>query len=182
MSKLERVSHISVIGLAIVGTIAIIRQHTGVGRSTPGNSAAKLVGRTISIPSVSWNKAPANVVVAMTTHCPYCASSMGFYKRLAESLGNATATKKTTLIFASPEPLDVTSAYVDQYQIAPYKAVSIPLKDLDISGTPTLLIVDDTGRINHALSGKLSESNETIVLNMLARTGASASGKAAKGP
>jgi len=93
---------------------------------------------------------------------------MIFYKRLAKSVHESSG-RKSRLMFVSPEPVDVTSTYLDQQNIDPYKVVSTQLKNLDISGTPTLLIVDGAGQVKHAFGGKLSESNETIVLKLIDR-------------
>jgi thiol-disulfide isomerase/thioredoxin len=165
--SLERASQFSIIFLVVVASVAIIDQRVSARRQpTRNNAALHLVGKKISIPSVSWDRTPTNVVVAMTTHCPYCASSMGFYRRLATAVQDASS-KKTAVVFVSPEPRDTTSNYLDQLSIAPYKVVSVSLKDLEISGTPTLLLVDDTGQVKHAYAGKLSDTNETTVLNLI---------------
>ncbi|SPE37021.1 hypothetical protein SBA3_2550018 [Candidatus Sulfopaludibacter sp. SbA3] len=103
-------------------------------------------------------------------HCPFCVASAPFYRRLA-GLVHDSATGGATLVVASPETQDVTKKFLDERQIVADKVLSVPLRSLDVSGTPTLLVVDGRGFVKRAYAGKLNDSNEAGVLQAVREAG-----------
>jgi len=97
-------------------------------------------------------------------------ASAPFYRRLA-GLVHDSATGGATLVVASPETQDVTKKFLDERQIVADKVLSVPLRSLDVSGTPTLLVVDGRGFVKRAYAGKLNDSNEAGVLQAVREAG-----------
>jgi hypothetical protein len=68
-----------------------------------------------------------------------------------------------------PQPVDEARLYLANEGVTVDEVVQSPLTDIQVAGTPTLLLVDQSARINAAWYGKLSGNREKDVLANLSR-------------
>jgi hypothetical protein len=121
------------------------------------------VGASISLPGVDWGASNVNLVMALSTGCHFCSESAVFYKRLVPF----AAAKGIRVLAVLPQSVSDDRAYLDNLGVRVSEIVESPLGRLDVSGTPTLLVLDAHGRIKRAWVGKLDSDGERQVLASL---------------
>ncbi|HEY3972151.1 MAG TPA: hypothetical protein VGM18_04055 [Candidatus Sulfotelmatobacter sp.] len=63
-----------------------------------------------------------------------------------------------------PQPIPDTSSYLGKLHVSVQDVVQSPLIAVEVSGTPTILMIDGTGKIRKAWVGKLTPDQEQQVI------------------
>ena len=122
------------------------------------------MGATVSLLGADWRKSEASMVLALSTGCHFCSESAEFYKRLVPY-----ATSHGVQVFAAlPQTPDESRAYLEHLGVADLTVTQAPLDSLDVSATPTILLVDRQGKIRKAWVGKLDSDGQREVLESVA--------------
>jgi hypothetical protein len=147
---LETIANIAVI-IAAVALVAFLGQQEWIRHNLPSMATARtLEGKTIHLPGVQLAAQSRTLVIAISTQCRFCRDSEPFYKELAEK-----STSHVKLIAVLPQPQSEAEQYVRQAIGPSVQVVSTPLNSLGVTGTPTLLLIDGSGRVQKAWVGKL---------------------------
>ena len=101
------------------------------------------VGERVSLQGVDWAKSGKNLILALSTQCHFCSESAGFYQRLVPSALSSGA----QVIAVLPQPVSDSSSYLENLGVKVPEILQSPLDSVEVSGTPTLLVVDRHGRI-----------------------------------
>jgi hypothetical protein len=88
-----------------------------------------------------------------------------FYKRLADRA--AVAQPRPHVLAICLETADACKAFVSGEGLRVDAAFGVPADNLRVRGTPTLLLVDSSGRIARIWKGRLTDSAERDVMNTL---------------
>lgn len=129
--------------------------------------AAIAVGTNISIPGVDWSRSRRTMVVALQEGCAFCTGSAPFYKRL---VAKATGNENLRLIAVLPQDQIEARRYLDSLDISIDDVKQSDLSKIGISGTPTLLLLDDHGVVTGFWVGALSVDQENEVLRRLGKS------------
>jgi peroxiredoxin len=123
-------------------------------------SAGPSVGAKVSLQGVDWSKSNQNLVLALSTGCRFCSESADFYQRLVPS-----ATSNGIHVLAVlPQPISEDRSYLEKLGVTVPEVVRSPLSAVEVSATPTVLLVDSKGRIRKAWVGKLGPDREQQVM------------------
>ena len=95
--------------------------------------------------------------VFVSSNCPVCSDSLPFYRRLAE--GAVKSPGGVRLMFVSMEPQDSLRAYLQTGGI-PSPRVAWVGRPLGIPGTPCILLLDRSRRVERSWAGRLSGRQE----------------------
>jgi len=111
--------------------------------------------------------AKGTAIAAMSSSCIFCAESGGFYRRLISAIDRKAPRGRIFFAFdlhdtKARQFLSKLGLPKDRYQAADFQS-------LGIRNTPTLLIIDEAGRVRSAWIGKLTQSEEDQILRSLAR-------------
>jgi hypothetical protein len=87
---------------------------------------------------------------------------MPFYAELSR----ARSTSSYRLVVAGVEPPEIISQYLSTHEVAVDDILTVKPGELEVSGTPALIITDSTGRVLRQWSGALS-GREREVRNLL---------------
>lgn len=87
---------------------------------------------------------------------------MSFYRRVA-----ASATTDVQVVVAAPPDDTGIHERLEAESLEPDALVIVERGVLPVSGTPTLLLVDNEGLVTHAWIGRLDADGEADVLNVL---------------
>lgn len=118
-------------------------EHPSRGSSGPS------IGDRVSLQGVDWSKSKQNLVLALSTTCHFCSESAAFYRRLVPS-----ATSDGIRVLAVlPEPISDGRSYLENLDITVSEVVQSPLSAVEVYGTPTVLLVDNRGKIQKAWAG-----------------------------
>jgi len=146
--------------------IEIISSYTPVqasNRQTHGIEDGSIVGQTLApLPGYSWSRYPKTLVIAIRKGCPYCDASLPFYQRLGEQERSNVLHAHVLLVM--PNDASSGSKYLSRDDVEVQRIYGQRLGALRVSGTPTVLLLDSSGRIKRAWIGQLSERGEMDVM------------------
>lgn len=98
----------------------------------------------------------------MSATCHYCKESLPFYKQLADAQQQSGRATHIVAIFPNSE--NDIKQYVQENQLHLETIAGVNFKALNISSTPTMLLVDRDGKILDFWVGKLSKNDEQQVI------------------
>ena len=136
---------------------------------SPGTAAlrsdeafADLIGR-LAVPN-----SKATAVIVVSSRCRFCTDSVEFYQRLV-ALRNESGFSGFATVFVGLLDEQDASAFVKANQL-PMDDVRPTPQDLRVKvrGTPTLIVLNGSGRIVGSWAGKLAAARETNVITTIA--------------
>jgi thiol-disulfide isomerase/thioredoxin len=104
------------------------------------------------LPGIDWSKTDHTLLLALSTTCHFCTESAPFYQKLQREKGD-----HVRLVALLPQPLQESRNYLDKLGITVDDVAQSPLNSVGVSGTPTLLFIDNQGAVIDSWVGKLSE-------------------------
>jgi hypothetical protein len=124
------------------------------------HSTAPSIGAKVSLQGIDWSESNQSLVLALSTGCHFCTDSAQFYQRLVPS----ARTHGTRVLAVLPQPVPDSRAYLQTLGVPVSEVMQSPLSAVDVSGTPTVLLVDSGGKIRKAWVGKLGPEQESQLL------------------
>ncbi|HXP38614.1 MAG TPA: hypothetical protein VN833_00015 [Candidatus Acidoferrales bacterium] len=162
MKRLETTANIAVIVAAVI-LVVFLGQQGWIRHNSPSRATARsLEGKTVHLPGVQFAAQSRTLIIAISTQCHFCRDSEPFYKELAEKFGS-----RVNLIAVLPQTQSEAEQYVRQAIAPSVQVVSSPLISLGVTGTPTLLLVDASGRVQKAWVGKLDSPAQQQLQSLL---------------
>lgn len=166
--KLEIASHIAIIVVAILLSIILVKNYLLPRNDQQPNGPAptQLVGTgtRLSLPDVDWARNRRTLVAVLSTTCRYCTESASLYQQIAtERLKRDDV--KTIALF--PQPVADAQQYLNQLGVTVDEIKQVEPSAVNARGTPTLLMVDETGTVKKVWIGKLPPEKEAEVLTQL---------------
>lgn len=159
--KVELLANIAIIVLAVSLGIVLVKHYVLPDGARSAADMTLHAGGKLPLPEVDWKKNGRTLVLAVSSKCPYCAASVPFYQRLTKERGN------TRLVIVMPQPAEEGQRYLSESGISADEVREARLGAVGIVGTPTLILVDETGTILKSWVGKLPEDKEAEVLSQL---------------
>ncbi|SRR5258708_27624164 len=122
------------------------------------------IGSKLAIKGVDWGSRRATLVLALSTNCRFCTESAPFYRELTKEAKE----KQVHTIAIFPQSVQDASAYLKNEGLEVDEIRQTPLSAIQVSGTPTLLLIDPTGTVQGVWIGKLLAEKEKDVRAKLA--------------
>ncbi len=116
---------------------------------------------TVSSLDIDWKQNKQTLILAISSSCHFCTDSAPFYRKIAQSKGN------TRLVAVLPQGLDAGRKYLERLGISVDEVRQSGLDKIGVRGTPTLLLIDNSGFVKESWLGKLSSGDEEKVLGFL---------------
>jgi len=165
-TKLEMVANLSTIIVSLLLSIVLIKVFL-LPEGRPAASAARpqvAKGTSLkgSLAGVDWSKNGRTLVLAISTRCHFCTDSAPFFQRLSKE-----RPASTKLLAVLPQAVDESRKYLEQEGVHVDDVKQAQLDSIKVRGTPTLLLVDNTGTVAQAWVGKLEPSQQEDVLRVL---------------
>lgn len=158
--KLEMAANIGIVITAILVGVLFFRNYTH--RQTDTEHVIAL-GTKFALKNVDWQANDKNLVFAVSTQCHFCTESAGFYRKLVE----ACKQQHVHTIAVLPQTPTEAQAYLGGEGVSVDEIKQSDLPTLEVSGTPTLLLVDHTGAVKRVWVGKLPDTKENEVMSTL---------------
>jgi hypothetical protein len=161
MKTFDYIVNVLVAIAAIVGTYSF-----ATSSPTAARKAKAMLGVRIEAPAgVKWGDNSGTLVLALRAGCHFCEESMPFYRRLSDlSRNHQTA---TALLAIFPDKQATVEEIVKKNRLDIQFSPDVSLQSLNVTGTPTLLLVDSRGKVNKAWVGALSQAREDEVLKAI---------------
>ncbi len=122
---------------------------------------APLPGTRISLPGVDWSSHPSTLVVAISSTCPHCVNSSSFYSKLTRSA------HRNPVVVVMPQSEETARSFLARSSITPSRMISANLSSIQVSVTPTLVLVSSSGVVKQTWVGELDDSQRREVLTVL---------------
>lgn len=164
--KIELAANVAIIvaALTLVGLAAdkfYFRAGAAAGQSA---GAGVKAGDKVALPDVKWERGGRTLVLALSTGCRFCTESAPFYQRLAAEAARRGGAR---LIAVVPQTSEEGRKYLEKLGVAVDDVRQLPLNTFGVSGTPTLILVDEGGVAKRVWVGKLPEAAQDDVIAQL---------------
>lgn len=114
------------------------------------------VGTKVSLPGIRWDEG-RTLVMVLQKGCRYCEESSTFYRQLRKQRSGS----QPRMVAVLPGDKTEIARYLSQQGIIVDDLVNASLSDINVSYTPTLLLVDRSGNVTNVWVGKLDARKET---------------------
>jgi thioredoxin-related protein len=168
-STLDTAANVAIIIVCAIAAVVLIRnQFFPKQAAAPGNMPQIEKGEKYAqLQQVVPAGANRALVVAVQPGCHFCNDSMSFYKRLIDERNQ----KGSPVRFVAAVPSDDAKAPESQKFAAagaqPDNIAKVDFSAIKVPGTPTMVLVDNSGKVLHVWVGKLDEGGEKEVLKTL---------------
>ena len=148
--------------LAVAGVVLAVGVAVGIREGQSSRPAEDGFRLDAAVTGIDFGAAPRTLILAIQQDCPACAASMPFYRRLTDRV----TTDVQVVVAAGLGDVEI-ERYLSAYGIEPDAVVRRSSDTLPVSVTPTLLLVDATGLVEHFWVGLLSAPAEQDLLTGL---------------
>lgn len=154
--KIEMAANIAIVLAAVVLIVSFFRSES----VAPPHIT---VGTKFALKDAPCQGQGKNLVLALSTSCHFCNDSAPFYRELVQRCRQ----QHVRTIAVLPQPIAEAESYLSSEGVATDEVHQSVLRELQIAGTPTLLLVDGSGVVRNVWVGKLSSDKEKEVLAAL---------------
>lgn len=155
-NRIETISNVALLVVTLlVGCLTLYNQFW----HPKNNPSKQLIGHRIDLNNGVQFDANRTLILYLSTKCHYCEASTPFYQKLAVQLS-----QKIPIIAAFPQKEEEARTYLTERKITIARVISAPQLLRIIQGTPTLMLVDKTGKVVDAWVGQLPPPIEQQVL------------------
>lgn len=168
MKILEALSYIALLAVSSLGVYRL-------WQFKPDNNRPSIVASTPAVPSSVAGKIPVDlkskkkwIVLVLSTECHFCQDSAPFHEHLAQMLRNSA---DTGMIAVFSQDRRAVEQYEQTYKVNfPTTVTDASLTQLQVRGTPTLLVIDQQGKVLKSWRGLLPENGQKEVRTELGLT------------
>jgi thioredoxin-related protein len=160
--KAELAANIAIIATAFVLLVVLANKFWGSSETLPVREIP--IGEKILIDDINWTENKQTLLLVLQENCHFCTESMPFYKKLTEK---AQANTKTKLIALFPDSVEKSRNYLKSQNIEIASVRQFNFTKIGVGGTPTLILVDEQGKVADSWVGKLPPEVEEKVLQKI---------------
>ena len=163
-AKVELAANVLVILLAVVIGSVFLRDRFASG---PGPNEVKVGDQLPGLPAYNWKAHDHTLVLALRNGCHFCEDSMPFYRRLAKLEQSNQIGVHVIAVF--PDAPAVVRQVVETQQLTIEVVPGLELSQVKVQATPTLMLVDEQGRVSKVWMGELPAAEETEVIAAISK-------------
>ena len=153
-----------VIAIAVVIAAGVLVKRNVWPGSAGGRIASISAGERLNVPNVDWAQNKKSLVFFLKKDCPYCTSSASLYRQLV-----ADATKRNVKCVAVfPNSPEEARKYLQYLELPIDNVYTGPLGASKISGTPTVVFVDEGGIVKSVWIGAQTDREQEMRNKLLA--------------
>jgi hypothetical protein len=160
--KLTMLANLLIIVVALAIGVQLLRGRMISGGDGNRVHATSLEGKKFPIEE-NWNPSKKTVVLALQVGCHYCSASAPFYARLSKFADD----RGIKIIAALPNSQTEARTYLSGLNLNFRDVQQVDFANIQVSGTPTVFVVNDKGLVERVWEGQLREGEEEKVLALL---------------
>lgn len=164
--KVELTANILIIVVALLLGGVLTQKYFFAAPTTVSNQPPRVepkIGSVVNVPNMNWAQQAKTLVLVLQTSCHFCNESAPFYKRIIQTVEN----KNVKLVAVFPTGVEESTAHLNKLGLTNMEVKQSLLGSLQVSGTPTLILINDKGEIIDYWVGKLPADKETEVIDRL---------------
>ena len=145
----------------VVMVVALAVGYVVLGKYVAAYRAPRWVAagdRLGAIPNFDWSQHRHTLVLALNTGCHFCEQSVPFYQRLADTQESGGGELEIVAVF--PNEAEMVRQFMTREDLRIRSVSAAPLEKLHVNATPTIILVDNKGRVDRSWIGLLSPSEE----------------------
>lgn len=175
--KLESAANVATIVLVVLVGWTLLRANfapSPVAGANGQQPPAPKVGLNLNqtpLKDINWATNKNTLVLGLQTTCHFCTDSAPFFQKLA-----LAASGNTKIVAVLPQTVDESKQYLSKLGVRVDEIRTAPLSSINVSGTPTIMLVNDKGVVKNVWVGKLQEEQQTQVLTAIAPPGGARQG------
>jgi hypothetical protein len=162
-TKLEAVANVAVILVALAVGYVVLGRYVAAYRApravAPGD-------RLAGIPNLDWSQHRRTLVLTLNTGCHFCEQSVPFYQRLADT--QARDGNHLGILAVFPNDAEMVRRFMTKENLPIRSVAEVPLEKLRVNATPTLILLDNDGRVERVWVGTLSSAEEMDLARVVA--------------
>lgn len=160
--KVEMAANIAIIFAALLVSFILVKSYWMKPASELHPSIAK--GQSLNLKKLNWAPKKDTLILALSTNCHFCTESAPFYRRVVA----ASRKDGLPLVAVFPQSVEEARNYLSYQQLSFNEVLQAPLSNIQVSGTPTLLLINQQGVVQRVWIGKLSAEQEKEALATIA--------------
>lgn len=163
--KLEVATNISIIVVALLFGGVLVKKIL-LTDSAPAHTSKEniAVGSEVNTPPVDWSKNGSTLLLVLSTDCHFCNESVPFYQKLSRQTAD---NDKVKMIAAFPQETSDAEAYLKSNGVSVSQTYQADPPAIGVGGTPSLLLIDQNGKVIRTWFGKQSADEETKILEQI---------------
>ncbi len=166
--KIDKVANVVVIAVAVVIVGLNVFDRLAPREDVHQTRARVLVGKAVQFPPPIRLGGRLTVVLFVSKNCAFCSASMPFYSRISSLRPRGSSAFR--LLAVTPngrETITEDQQYLAEHRVPVDSAGQIQFDALGIRATPTLALLDGTGRVFKAWTGLLPAKSEDEVIRII---------------
>jgi hypothetical protein len=162
--KLTIAANVAILVVSVLLIFALVRNELRAKHSASVQppEASQLVGKAFPL-AAPWSSYKHTVVLVLSIGCHYCAASGPFYQQLTRYASE----HQTNVVALLPQPKSESVKFLSELGVNISFVEQADPRSVGVSGTPTLLLVDKKGVVQHVFVGQLPEADQTEVISLL---------------
>jgi hypothetical protein len=162
MDRLQTLLAVAILG-ACLWTLAMPAARGTVVAHPRFKATAELYspGNVIRLSGVDFGAASLTLVIVAQRSCVFCRRSMPFYDSLASDLRGGKGSRR--IVMVSVDPVDMTRRYLESSDVVGIEVAQVPIAELRVPATPTILIVKASGMIEDLWVGQQDPKGESEI-------------------
>lgn len=162
--RAELVANTLIILVAVLLIGVIVQKYLSKPAAIKGEARVQpAIGSHVNLPEENWATQSKTLIFALQTGCRFCNESAPFYKRLIDAVKD----KNVKLVTVFPTSLEESKTHLNELGLINLEVKRSPLENIQVGGTPTLILTNEKGEITDYWVGKLTPDKETEVINKL---------------
>lgn len=167
--RIEVLANVAIVIVAILLGVVLVKQLAVAKRNQPTTRPASArkelaAGEKINVAGMEWAKNGHTLLLVLQKGCRFCNESAAFYQRLIKQTSSRNDLKLVALL---PQPVAEGKQYLNELGVNIDDVRQISPSQVNVGGTPTLILVNDSGVVVDVWSGKLPSEVESKVLSKL---------------
>jgi len=165
MSRLEKTAAATMVVSFLLLAGVTTRSFVLSRRPDPATVPLLKIGQAVKLPGVSSGAARLTLVIVLSSQCTYCLHDLPLYRRL--SVARSSSGGMLHLIAVLPEKTATATAFLDSSGVGTDNVLSMAPREVGVQMVPTVLLLDDKGRLERYWVGEMNQEREREVLAVL---------------
>jgi thioredoxin-related protein len=166
-SPLDTAANIAIILVCAIAAVVLVRNQFFPSRPPGAPPQVEKGEQFAALKGAVPAGASRALVVAVSPTCHFCNDSLPFYKHLVDERNSKNSSVKFIAAVPTEDSKAPESEKFTNAGVTPDSVVHIDFNSIKVPGTPTLMLVDNNGKVLNVWVGKLDDSGEKEVLKTL---------------
>jgi hypothetical protein len=177
MSRIEKTAAASLAVSFLLLAGITVRSFVLSRRPDPATLPLVKIGDKVRLPGFAPGQARLTLVMVLSSQCPYCVQDLPLYQQL--SAWRAASGGELRLVAVLPEKTESGAKFLGGAGVSTDRVLSLAPVDLGVQIMPTLLLLDESGRLKQYWVGELDLERRKELLAVLRASCASCRAAAA---